>query len=342
MRWLWLRVLIVSLVLALQPTATAAAVTAADADATAVTAGPPGDAVPTCRVGARLTDVYDVLPAANTFAARLWLWSLCPTQGLDPLPSASFSNSTAPKISDTSVVFSANLWYDSRLLDGTFRQDFDEDDYPFDHQKLVILFTAPQDAQHFRFVPDTASSSAAEDISVPGWRVTDFAVGSLVQDFNSNYGDPTLPPGAHSQYSRMRLEIGLARADRFGFLRSVGPLVLIFFVVSLTFAIGATDASRFSSRFATLGATLFAVLVSMQRADTIAPGRGITLIDQLHILTMAWVMVAIGMTALLWRWSAAEVPAERVARTNLRGVLVGSLVYLAGAAALIVSAAVRG
>ncbi|WP_371478889.1 hypothetical protein [Kitasatospora sp. NBC_00315] len=65
------------------------------------------------------------------------------------------------------------------------------------------------------------------------------------------------------------------------------------------------------------------------------------MIDQLHILTLAWVLVAAAITALLWRWTADGVAPARVARTNLWSAVAGSLLYVAVATALIANAAVR-
>ncbi|MEV7026772.1 hypothetical protein [Kitasatospora sp. NPDC093558] len=300
------------------------------------------DSVSTCRVGAYLSDVYDVLPASSAFSARVWVWSLCPTKDLDPLPLASFPNSDSPRISSSQVTMAAGLSYHIQLIEGTFRQSFDETNYPFDHQHLVMLMTAPQDARHFLFTPDTVASSMAQGIDVSGWRIDDFKVTSYVQDYTTNFGDPTLAPKAPSQYSRMRLDIGLVRADPINFLKVVAPLFLIFFVISLTFAIGSTGAERFGARFATLGATLFAVLVNMDRADITAPGRRLTMVDELHILTLAWVMVAFALTAVLWRWTTAGKEAVRIERMNVVGGSVGSLAYMIVAVILIVRAAMVG
>jgi len=46
------------------------------------------EAAPSCSLGAYLSDLYELDPARNTFAARVWLWTLCPTKELDPLPKA--------------------------------------------------------------------------------------------------------------------------------------------------------------------------------------------------------------------------------------------------------------
>ena len=43
------------------------------------------DAPVACRLGVNVAALYDLDPAKGSFGADLWLWSLCPTQGLSPL-----------------------------------------------------------------------------------------------------------------------------------------------------------------------------------------------------------------------------------------------------------------
>lgn len=297
--------------------------------------------VPTCRVGAYLSDLYDLDSSKSKFSARVWIWSLCPDKSLDPLPGMSFPNSYGPKFNNSRETFEAGNYRHSELVQGEFRQRWDERDYPFDRQKLQILITAPQDIEHFSFTPDTRNSSAA-DFEVPGWRLTAFRVSTYKQHYTSNFGNETLPVNAGSVSSRIRLEIDLARSDQINFLKFLGPLFIIFLITISTFMVRSIEAPRFNSRITVLGAALFAVLVNMQRSDNVIISGGVTLLDQLHILNLLWILVAIVITSLAWHWSARNVDENRVRRLDVRTMLYGSSTCLLAGIALVLIAAGKG
>jgi hypothetical protein len=99
----------------------------------------------------------------------------------------------------------------------------------------------------------------------------------------------------------VRLQVSLARANPITFLKTIGPLYIIFLVTVLTFFVTAIDDNTFRGGLATLGATLFAVIVNMQRADGVVSTGGVTL----HILTPLWILFAMAATFIAWRWASA-------------------------------------
>ena len=49
----------------------------------------------TCRIGVNIEDIYDIDIARDTFGAALWLWTLCPTDGVDPLATVALPTATS-------------------------------------------------------------------------------------------------------------------------------------------------------------------------------------------------------------------------------------------------------
>ncbi|AZQ74186.1 hypothetical protein EKH77_25855 [Streptomyces luteoverticillatus] len=110
---------------------------------------------PTCRVGAYLSDLYDLDPAKNAFSARLTVWSVCPKRELDPLPDVAFTNSTNAEKSDPAVTEEGGMFRDLVRIQGVFRQDWDLRAFPFDRHRITINITSRKTIDKFRFTPTT-------------------------------------------------------------------------------------------------------------------------------------------------------------------------------------------
>jgi hypothetical protein len=297
----------------------------------------------TCEFGAYLSDLYDTDATANTFTARIWTWTRCPNADIDPLPRVSFPNGVNPTTGEPNPEVKGGTHWNRMRLEGTFRYHWDVRNFPFDRQTLPVLITAPYDLSEFRFVPDTANSSFNEAINVPGWRIVGFRVDTIEQRYSTNFGDPTLPAGAGSASSRARLRIDLVRSDPIVFLEMTGPLYIVFFVTVLTFLLTTAAADTFASRIGALGAVLFAVILNMQTTGAeVRSTTGLTLIAQLHILTLGFVLFAMIITTICWRWTVADMDPGRVLRLNTRGILIGTISYALLTFAMFAAAIVAG
>lgn len=259
--------------------------------------------VPSCRLGAYLSDLYDLEPEQETFSARVWLWTLCPNQDIDPLPRVSLSNAASKTLGEPSVTFREGQSWDLVSLQGTFRHGWDVRSFPFDKHTLEILVTAPEDVSKFRFVADEQGSSRNAAISVPGWRITGFRLIPVEQQYSTGFGDPALPADASSTYSRMQVQIDLVRSDPIAFWKTIGPLFIVLLITLIPFAMIEFEGVAFRSRIAVLGAVLLTVLLNSQRADSQVPSTGVTMLNQLHILTLLWILLATVVTTISWRWS---------------------------------------
>lgn len=288
-----------------------------------------------CKVGAYISDLYDLDPAKRSFSARLWLWSVCPDKKLPLLANASFSNANDPAKNTPSSEEKAGKRWDQVNVQGSFRQNWNVNDFPFDRHRLEILVTATQDLNTVRLEPDPTASYRS-DIRLPGWRFEGLHLTTVERHYKTAFGDPTLPPGSGSAYHQLRIQIDIARDDPTSFFRLTAPLLIIFLVTMLTFLLTESAASAFQGRITALGAALFAVLLSMDNAANRIPSDGgLTMIDQLHILTLVYILLAIAITTVSWRWTVRDTDPARVLRLNNRGILAGTTVYVLATAALI-------
>ncbi|MEU7134310.1 hypothetical protein [Streptomyces sp. NPDC046261] len=320
-------------------------------------AGPTADAatgkgnVPTCELGAYLSDLYDLDPAKHTFSARLQLWSVCPRRELDPLPTASFSNANDPEKGEPALTSEGGRFRNVTRLQGTFRQGWDVRSFPFDRHRIQIVVTSVRDVRAFRFTPDNENSAVNGDIAPAGWRLTGFHLATAEHRYPTNFGNPTLPRGAASTHSRVLVQIDLARSDPLVFWKLTGPLYLMLIVATATFLLPshseelsmAERLDTLQSRLALLGGGLFVVMLNMQQVNQIVSSSvGLTLIDGLHLLTLVYVLLAVVVTVFCWRWMVDGGDPETAERWHHRGALMGLVGYVLIAGTMVGCAARLG
>ncbi len=300
-------------------------------------------AVPTCRVGAYLSDLYDLDTVKNRFSARVWLWSECADKSFDPLPKVSFTNADDPKKSDPDLSTRAGLVRDMMRVEGSFRQGWDVRGFPFDKHRLQVLVTATQDTAHFRFVPDTVHSAYNPDIAPPGWRVTGFRLVSAPHHYPTNFGKTTDEPSG-GMYSRVRVEVDVERSDPTIFWKLTGPLYLMLLVATASFLLPshseelkmAERLDSLQSRLALLGGGLFVVMLNLQQVNqTVTSTAGLTLVDWLHLLTLFYVLLAVVATVISWRLTVHGGDPGRIGRLQHRGAVLGMVGYLLVAGAMV-------
>jgi hypothetical protein len=289
-----------------------------------------------CKIGVYLSDLRDLDAAAKTFNARLWFWSLCPENDQEPLKKQlSFSNGDRIETGSFSQKLSKDQQWGLIRAEGVFRHLWDVHNFPFDRQTLEVAVTASDDLDHFRFLVDENNSSFNPDIHVPGWRITGFRLLTGERQYTTTFGDPLLPNGKGSTYSRIRVLIDVERSDRTLFLRHTGALYTAFLFAMFTFLMISPNVSTMEVRVGMLGASLFATVLSMQAANAATRSEGLTLIDELHLLTLAYILFGAIVTLISWRWIHKNFPITRVVSLNKQTFWCGTATYAMATAALV-------
>ncbi|MDQ4029279.1 MAG: hypothetical protein M3214_14715 [Actinomycetota bacterium] len=286
-----------------------------------------GPAPATCRVGAYVISLHDFDLDTNTFVADLWLWSVCPTGAQKPLQTMEFVNAD-----DIAVLLDSTLERDgaswaNRKVRGTFRHDWDERNFPFERERLFILLEeAVEDARTFVYEADTANTTFDSAIHVPGWKITDFALLDSHAAYDTTFGDPTLPPEAGSEYSRLTLQIGLERVEMAGFLKLTALAYAAFLFSLVTYVMHLETTTAISPQLGLLAVALFAAAVNMVTAsDALGSASELTLVDKIHVVVLVYLVLAAliaVVSRLLWGRGWRE---PTLARLN----------YLAGALAVV-------
>lgn len=264
---------------------------------------PPGtaDAAPvSCRMGAYVQSLSDIDPAAGTFDADIWLWSVCPDQTIEPLKSLEVVNGLDVESSMDSTQEKDQQWWSNRKIAGKFRQDFAVSNFPFDNQTLVIRLEegGQNDSRSLKYVADNSGSKLDPDISLRNWTATSFRVVASDTTYPTSYGDPSLPDG-ESTYPRLDLEVGLQQKDK------VGDFVKATFAVYIAVLLALFSLMIVDGRAELLGATVFTVVLSYISTDgLVGKHTSLYLLDKVHLLALA-VILAAGIWLVRSAWAAS-------------------------------------
>ncbi|MEU2872156.1 hypothetical protein ABZ769_23580 [Streptomyces olivoreticuli] len=299
-----------------------------------------------CELSAYLSDLYDIDPAKGRFSARLWLWTICPDRRADPLPQMSFANADDSHTSEPSVIEQGGHVLDQVRVQSSFRQAWDVRDFPFDRHRIEVVLTPPQDAGHFRFTMDNADAQTNPDMRPQGWQLTGFRLVSATKHYTTTYGDRSLKNG--STYDQAHIQIDLERSDPTVFWKLTIPLYLAVLIAVATFLVSSRHEELettarlegIHNRLGVLGGGLFVVVLNMQQAnDVVTSSAGLTLIDWLHLATLAFLLLAVAGTVLAWRWTARGGSATQAERVSHRGAWCGLAAYIVACGTLVLLAA---
>lgn len=285
---------------------------AAMCGSTASGAGPEADSVERPRIGLYVTALRFDFPRSE-FDAEFWLWATTPatTSDWNPLETVEIVDA-----SDLQVRYAATLdrvqrygngypegtrvrWH-TRKVSVTLPHHWNVRNYPFDRQQLAIrLEESVQDVSGVVYVPDLEESRLSERLVIEGWTISNLRLVQEVAHYDTTFGDPELPAGTGSEYSRLTATIELQRESVVSFWKLTAGVYVAFLIASLSFFFDPRETSLTNPRISMLVGSLFAVLVNMRVAESsFAATESITLIDRIHILTLLYLFLASVMTVI--------------------------------------------
>jgi hypothetical protein len=248
----------------------------------------------TATLGIYLIDIRDLSPAKGTFTCDFWIWS----QSLaaeNVLSELQFVN--AEKV----------VWYAEgkpevkgmncfkRRGTGVFRMAWNLRHYPYDSQILPIQMEYTlRDVAKMKLMPDASNSGVSSKNIPTGWKMTGFELQPDTVAYTSNLGDPNLG-NAKGEFSRLTAIIDLSRFDtaEYWTLVSSAYVAVVMMLVSYFMEI-----DKPASRFALLGASLFASVISL-RSALAGLGNFGTLADQFHFIVIGYIIFSLGVTITL-------------------------------------------
>lgn len=226
---------------------------------------------------------------------------------------------------------------------GTFRHDWDERNFPFDrHTLMIAMEEGAADVRRFVYEPDTANTGVDPEIQLPGWSITDLALRGSTTTYATTFGDPSLPTGGSSEYSRLTLEIGVARDDLSGFFKLTAVVYAAFVFSLITYVMHLETTTAISPQVGLQAGALFAAAVNLVTASgALGHASGLTLVDKIHVVVLVYILIA-AVVAVVSRvlvergWTPAA-----IARLNYRAGAMAVISFVV-VNALLIAVAARG
>lgn len=276
-----------------------------------------------CKLGAYVVSLSRIDTAVGTFDADLWMWSLCPDKKTEPLKTMEFINGVKINDSLDSTFQRGNQWYSLRKISGTFRQDFDLSNYPFDRQTLGIdVEEAGLYASELTYTADGLDSKVDPELKLKNWKVDSFRIIAGEVTHPTAYGDPSLE-GADSTYAHLKLEIGLKRGTHAAdFLKAT-------FVVYIAALLALVSLMVLDGRVGLLGAATFSVVLSFVSLDRLlGPHDRFYLLDKIHFAALAVITAAGAWGVRSTRAVSLGADKAQIHRSDARAAVVLLVVYV--------------
>lgn len=286
-------------------------------------------------VGVFVNDIQDIDLAADSFTADFYLWfrwkgDVDPTDSIEPMNSNAMQNTTT---SETGGVAGKALYpapldmpdgtkYMAFRYQGVFSRKMSLENYPFDQQNLVILFEDQnEDIRDLEFVPDTTPAAISPLVTMPGYEIGQPTLTVKPHRYPTNFGDLAAPQEA--KYSRIAITVPVSRDPLPYLVKIILPILIVILITSLIYMIPA----RLEDSRTGIGVTAMLTIVALQwTTDSNLPSvEYLTLLDLIYIVSLVYVLIAMGYTVLASRRHAHEA-AEALSTSLDRRVGVISLV----------------
>ena len=185
------------------------------------------------------------------------------------------------------------LWA-QRNVDGTFRYDWDERNFPFDRHTLTIdLEEGVEDVRRFSTNRTPPTPASTRRCSSPGWRMTGSTLVGSTKTYDTTFGDPDLPAGGSSEYSRLTLSIDLDATDLSGFFKLTAVVYAAFFFSLISYVMHLETTTGIGARVSLLAIALFSTAVNLVNAsNALGTASGLTLVDKIHVMVLVYLLVA--------------------------------------------------
>ncbi|MFD5734498.1 hypothetical protein ACFWIY_16895 [Streptomyces sioyaensis] len=298
---------------------------------TLIIATPAAAAVPSCQVGAYVTDLYEVDTVRRTVDADLWLWSLCPRKDLAALQRLEFINATKVSLTEPSSEKVGNEYWTQVKVSGTFRQNFDLTNFPFDKQVVRIrIEESALDESRFVYRADVKNTEYNPRIHLDDFKITKFRIGVVSAPYRTNFGDPRLKQGGSSRYSQLVIEFQLTREDLTSFGKYVLPVYVAFLVAMISFLIWSKDDEvAMITRLGILGTALFTIMLNLRTVDeALGTLLNVTLVEEIHFISLVYVLVGVANTTYIMRLLTDPMGRPAARRVNNRIFAIATGLYL--------------
>lgn len=171
-------------------------------------------------------------------------------------------------------------------------KDFDVAQFPCDDHLLIINIEAPAHRRdELLFRADAENSSVSSRANVPGYLIDGFVALEKPHAYKTGRGDPQIPVGAKTTYSRFRCGIKIHRPDLGLYVKMFQALFVACAIAFLALFIKPTDVDP---RFGLGVGALFASVANSYVTNSLIPDTGtMTLADVVNGVGIAVIMLSL-------------------------------------------------
>ncbi|MGI9126343.1 MAG: hypothetical protein ACR2JM_16595 [Mycobacterium sp.] len=286
-------------------------------------------------VGAFIHDIQEVDLEAGSFVMDFYIWmrwkdpAIDPTDSIEPMNSNGMENTTTSSTGGVTgkalhpaprVMPDGSLYNEFRYQ-GVFSRKMNLEKFPFDEQTLLVfLEDQDQDTRYLEFVPDTTPIAISKSVTIPGYRIGMPTLTVAPHLYPTNFGDISAPK--ELKYSRIIIRVPVDRDVLPYMVKIMLPIMIVILITSLIYIMPA----RFEESRAAVGVTAMLTIVALQwSTDADLPSvEYLTMLDLIYILSMLYILVAMGYTVVASRRSKADA-AEAIMSSLDRKMGIASL-----------------
>src|SRR3990172_3442892 len=246
----------------------------------------------TVRIGAYIISIYDLDFPANKVAVDFYIWYNTMKDSLELMENFEVVNAIEYNKSHENDERRGSMIYQNFRVNSVIKKEWDISHFPFDKQIIeVTIEDYDKDHSKLVFLPDTAASKYDKNIRIGGWKITDFGIKENNHVYETNYGDPEIPMGEYSSYSRVIVYVAIEREGNGLFFKLFLGLFISVLISLITFFIDPTD---LDPRFGLSVGAIFAAIASQYViTSTLPQNERFTLVDILHDISFIFIFLCI-------------------------------------------------
>lgn len=274
----------------------------------------------------------------NSFRATFWISGTLPKDQEKLLTKLNFVNADSVGFLNSSIVREAAGAVTYQKVTGTFGNEWNLRNYPFDHHTLRISMNSCDTTDRLVLTANEGVSGYDPDISqlgknapegVNGWRITGFRLLGSTADFSQT---PDKNRNSAVSCSTVTAEIDIRRCSYAIFWKMTAAAFAAMILVIITYFLPIEGAENMSPYFATFVGAIFAIVINLKSANAeLGSSSDVTLIDKIHLEALAYVLLGAFVTLLGRLRIAAGSPPAGINRIRM----LIALISLLGMAALI-------
>jgi len=300
------------------------------------------------KIGAILVHLGDFNYKEGTFTAAFWIWSLSDKPADNAILSFEFPNLVGKAIIDGEDASRKipDGYLGQKRIYGTFRHHWNMKNFPFDKQRLEILFEENEkdtrSLVYSTYKDDIFANYDKEGIKLAGWDIENVRMVTSEKEYKTDFGDTTRDiVKTPNKFARLAIEMDIKRTDTGAFWRFSAAAFIALAMAFITYFLAKPTA--IAPRMGLLAGSVFAVVINMGTVSNyLGTANELTLMDTIHVCVLAYIIVATFTAVYNWWHSTREKVTKDPEAVSLRMAIISTILFFITVAGLLLKAVFGG